>query len=57
MVWRIVAGSWIGGVATCRVKDAWLARLTDGMAVFVGLQLVVYCGQRAFAHACLSAIA
>lgn len=37
--------------------DAWLAWLVGGMAVFAGLQPIVYCGQCVLAHACLSAIA
>ena len=37
--------------------DVWLVWLAGSMAVFTGLQPVVYCGQCILVHACLSAIA
>lgn len=52
-----MAGSWIGGVAICRVKDAWLVWLAGGMAVFAGLWPIAHCGQCALVHAGRFAIA
>ena len=37
--------------------DTWFAWFADGLAVFAGLQPIVYCGQCLLAHAGQSAIA